>query len=243
MDLRLHPQRKHLAAADPPPSADAGARGGDSDSACRQLARPGTRPPRRASRGTSSCSGHHLAPSNRRSHQAAPNGQYVPATVHSFRSPAADYAMSSALRGRLAAGAAALRPGSPPCRARARLRPFFGRRGSRHRDQGRGCASYAAVKTTSLLPRSRLLFMVRDGRDVVDSLIHAATPGSSGSRASPSPRPRVTRNGWGSSGDQAIEWACGTDSVPTGARASPRRFGGWSATRSSSPTRSASWDR
>jgi hypothetical protein len=39
-------------------------------------------------------------------------------------------------------------------------------------------ASHAAPMTMSLLPRSRLLFLIRDGRDVVDSLMHAAQPGS-----------------------------------------------------------------
>lgn len=37
--------------------------------------------------------------------------------------------------------------------------------------------SHAADLIMSLMPRSRLLFLVRDGRDVVDSLLHAYQPG------------------------------------------------------------------
>lgn len=38
-------------------------------------------------------------------------------------------------------------------------------------------ASHASHLTLSLLPRSRLLFLARDGRDVVDSHVHAYAPG------------------------------------------------------------------
>ena len=34
-----------------------------------------------------------------------------------------------------------------------------------------------AAEMTSLLPRSRFLFLMRDGRDVIDSLLHAASAG------------------------------------------------------------------
>jgi hypothetical protein len=37
--------------------------------------------------------------------------------------------------------------------------------------------SHAADLVMGLMPRSRLLFLVRDGRDVVDSLMHAYAPG------------------------------------------------------------------
>jgi hypothetical protein len=70
--------------------------------------------------------------------------------------------------------------------------------------------SHAADRTMSLLPRSRLLFMVRDGRDVIDSLVHAALPGSWFSRvakpliSSDEDRMEFVR-------EKAIEWACWTD--------------------------------
>jgi len=37
--------------------------------------------------------------------------------------------------------------------------------------------AYAAEPLMSLFPRGRLLFLVRDGRDVVDSMLHALSPG------------------------------------------------------------------
>jgi hypothetical protein len=71
--------------------------------------------------------------------------------------------------------------------------------------------SHAADMTMSLLPRSGLLFMVRDGRDVIDSLVHAALPGSWFSRvtkpliSSDEDRLEFVR-------EKAIDWACWTDS-------------------------------
>jgi hypothetical protein len=71
--------------------------------------------------------------------------------------------------------------------------------------------SHAAAMTMSLLPRSRLLFLVRDGRDVIDSLVHAALPGSWLARAT---RPLIESDEQRLDfvRQKAIEWTCWTDS-------------------------------
>jgi hypothetical protein len=76
-------------------------------------------------------------------------------------------------------------PGGPRCALRARPPARRGRAGATRfqladdpavviKDVG---TSHAADATMALLPRSRFLFLVRDGRDVIDSLVHAALAG------------------------------------------------------------------
>ena len=71
-------------------------------------------------------------------------------------------------------------------------------------------ASHAAQLIMSLLPSSRLLFLTRDGRDVVDSLVHASQPGGWFSRltgatvSTDEDRLRFIR-------EKAREWACCSD--------------------------------
>jgi hypothetical protein len=59
--------------------------------------------------------------------------------------------------------------------------------------------SHAADVVMSLFPRSRMILMVRDGRDVIDSLLDANSPGG-----------WLTRSGWGrgafESTEQRLEW-------------------------------------
>jgi Sulfotransferase family len=120
--------------------------------------------------------GHHLAPQTGEPIKLE-NGQYVAATVNLFFSKGPDYALSKDFED----------VWRPELRrfALVRLHAMFERAASRFavrddpaiviKDVG---VSHAAQLTLSLLPRSRLLFMVRDGRDVIDSLVHAAQPGS-----------------------------------------------------------------
>jgi hypothetical protein len=152
--------------------------------------------------------GHHLAPQTGDPIKR-PDGQYVPATVNSFWSPGPDYAMSKHFED----------VWRPELRrfALVRLHATLERAATRFpvgddpaviiKDVG---VSHAAQTTMSLLPRSRFLFMVRDGRDVVDSLVHAAQPGSWFTR--------ITKPLISSDEDRldfvrqkAIDWACWTD--------------------------------
>jgi Sulfotransferase family len=152
--------------------------------------------------------GHHLAP------QAGDpieldNGQYAPATVNSFWSPHVHYALSKEFED----------VWRPEFRrfALVRLHAVVERAATRLpvrddpavviKDIG---VSHAAPMTMSLLPRSRLLFMVRDGRDVIDSLIHAAQPGSWFARAA---KPLISsdEDRLDFVREKSIEWACGTD--------------------------------
>jgi Sulfotransferase family len=153
--------------------------------------------------------GHHLAPRTGDPIRTA-RGRYIPATVNFFWSAAANYALSKHFED----------VWRPELRrfALVRLHAVLERAATRFplsndpavviKDVG---TSHAAPMTLSLLPRSRFLFMVRDGRDVIDSLIHAAQPGSWFARAA---KPLI-------SGDEdrldfvrekAIDWACGADS-------------------------------
>ncbi len=70
--------------------------------------------------------------------------------------------------------------------------------------------SHAADLMMSLMPRSRLLFLVRDGRDVVDSLLHAYQPGGflarHQGRAMETPEERAEGLLWASR-----LWACNVD--------------------------------
>jgi Sulfotransferase family len=153
--------------------------------------------------------GHHLVP-RAGTPIKRPDGQYVPATVNAFWSPSADYAMSKHFED----------VWRPELRrfALVRLHAVLERAASRFpvsddpavvvKDVG---TSHAAAMTMSLLPRSRLLFMVRDGRDVIDSLIHAAQPGSWFARVT---KPLVSsdEDRLDFVREKAIEWACWTDS-------------------------------
>src|SRR5919201_5104315 len=137
------------------------------------------------------------------------DGEYVPRTVNSFWSPDADYAMARDYED----------VWRPELRrfALVRLHAVVERAASRFpvRDEPAVVikevgSSHAADTTMSLLPRSLLLFIVRDGRDVIDSLIHAAQPGGWFARltkpliSSDEERLDFVRR-------KAIDWACWTD--------------------------------
>jgi hypothetical protein len=153
--------------------------------------------------------GHHLAPLSGEPMKRG-DGEYVPATTNSFWSSSPHYALSQDYE----------EFWRPELRrfALVRLHAIAERAAGRFpvaedpaiviKDVG---VSHAAEITMSILPRSRFLFLVRDGRDVVDSLVHAASPGSWFARAA---RPLIT------SDDErlefirkkAIEWVAWTGS-------------------------------
>jgi Sulfotransferase family len=153
--------------------------------------------------------GHHLAPQTGDPIEAD-TGRYIPTIVNSFWSSHTHYVLSRDFED----------VWRPELRrfALVRLHAVLERAATRFpvgddpaiviKDIG---TSHAAHMTMSLLPRSRLLFMVRDGRDVIDSLIHAAQPGSWFARvakpliSSDEDRPDFVR-------EKAIDWACWTDS-------------------------------
>ena len=165
--------------------------------------------------------GHHLAPRTGDPIKTR-DGQYVPATVNSFWSSAADYALSRHFEN----------VWRPELRrfALVRLHATLERAATRFaladdpavviKDVG---TSHAAQMTMSLLPRSRLLFMVRDGRDVIDSLIHAAQPGGWFARitkpliSSEEDRLDYVR-------EKAIEWASWTGSCQRAWAAHPPKL-------------------
>lgn len=70
--------------------------------------------------------------------------------------------------------------------------------------------SHAADLLMGVLPRSRMLLLIRDGRDVVDSLLHALQPGGfmavKQGRAISTPEERAEALPWA-----ARLWACNTD--------------------------------
>ena len=70
--------------------------------------------------------------------------------------------------------------------------------------------SHAADLVMRVLPASRLLLLIRDGRDVVDSLLHAYQPGgfmaNKQGRSFATPEQRAEGLGWA-----ARLWACNTD--------------------------------
>jgi hypothetical protein len=117
----------------------------------------------------------HLAPAfgDPREHE----GQYVPGTINNYLGKRPVYAYSEAYR----------EVWAPEARrfALVRLHAFA----ERARADGVSFTpdptliikevngSHAADIVMSLMPRSKLLFLVRDGRDVVDSLMHAYSPG------------------------------------------------------------------
>jgi Sulfotransferase family len=154
--------------------------------------------------------GHHLAPRTGEPIKSD-HGRYVPATVNFFWSPSADYVMSSHFED----------VWRPELRrfALVRLHAVFERAASRFpvrpdpavviKDVG---TSHAAYLTMSLLPSSRFLFMVRDGRDVIDSLMHAAQPGSWFSRAAEKPLISSDEDRLNFVREKAIDWVCWTAS-------------------------------
>jgi hypothetical protein len=80
--------------------------------------------------------------------------------------------------------------------------------------------SHAADRLMSLLPRSRMLFLTRDGRDVVDSLLAAYSPGGFLARDQgqvvDSPEKRRDAILWA-----ARLWACNCDAVLAAQRSHP----------------------
>jgi hypothetical protein len=72
--------------------------------------------------------------------------------------------------------------------------------------------SHAADLVMALRPRSRLLFLVRDGRDVVDSLLHAYAPGGFLARhqgySYATPEERLEGVAWASR-----LWSCNVDTT------------------------------
>ena len=80
--------------------------------------------------------------------------------------------------------------------------------------------SHASDLSMSLMPRSRLLFLVRDGRDVVDSLLHAYQPGGflarHQSRAFETPEERREGLRWA-----ARVWSCNVDMTQRAIAAHP----------------------
>jgi hypothetical protein len=138
------------------------------------------------------------------------DGQYVPATINSFWSFVPDYALSRAFQDLW----------RPELRrfALVRLRAVLERATARFpvdddpaiviKDVG---ASHAADITMSLLPRSRFLFIVRDGRDVIDSLLHAAQPGGWFARIA---KPLISsdEDRLDFIRERATDWACWIDS-------------------------------
>ena len=162
--------------------------------------------------------GHHLAPPSGDPMRLA-NGQYVPATVNSFWSSSADYTLAKDFED----------VWRPELRrfALVRLHAMVERAASRFsvsddpavviKDVG---TSHAADVTMALLPGSRFLFLVRDGRDVIDSLVHAAQPGSWFSRVT---KPLITsdEDRLEFVREKAIDWACWTDTCQRAWRAHP----------------------
>jgi hypothetical protein len=138
------------------------------------------------------------------------DGAYVPGTINNYLGERPVYAYSNAYR----------EVWAPEARrfALVRLYGFL----ERARDDGVVLApdplivikevngSHAADLVMSLMPRSRLLFLVRDGRDVVDSLLHAYQPGGflarHQGRAFSTPEERMEGLRWA-----ALLWSCNVD--------------------------------
>ena len=138
------------------------------------------------------------------------DGSYVPGTINNYLGERPVYAYSRAYRAVWA----------PEARRSAlvRLYGFL----ARARDEGIKTSddpllivkevngSHAADLVMGLMPRSRLLFLVRDGRDVVDSLMHAYQPGGFLARhqgySFETREERLEGVGWA-----ARLWACNVD--------------------------------
>jgi hypothetical protein len=71
--------------------------------------------------------------------------------------------------------------------------------------------SHGADVVMRLFPRSKLLFLIRDGRDVIDSLMHAQGPGGWMMRAGPRFHTAEERLAWVR--DACVEWASTIDVV------------------------------
>jgi hypothetical protein len=138
------------------------------------------------------------------------DGDYVPGTINNYLGKRPVYAYSDAYR----------EVWAPEARRFALVR-LFGFL-ARARDEGVPLTpdplivikevngSHAADLLMGLMPRSRLLFLVRDGRDVVDSLLHAYQPGGflarHQGRAFETPEERAEGLRWA-----ALLWSCNVD--------------------------------
>ena len=138
------------------------------------------------------------------------DGVYVPGTINNYLGKRPVYAYSDAYR----------EVWAPEARRFALVR-LFGFL-ARARDEGVPLTpdpllvikevngSHAADLIMGLMPRSRLLFLVRDGRDVVDSLLHAYQPGGflarHQGRAFETPEERAEGLRWA-----ALLWSCNVD--------------------------------
>lgn len=79
--------------------------------------------------------------------------------------------------------------------------------------------SHAATSVMRMFPRSKLVFLVRDGRDVVDSLIHAYRPGGWMSNHGPQIDVPEARLAWFR--EACTRWACNLDIVRSAFTAHP----------------------
>jgi hypothetical protein len=138
------------------------------------------------------------------------DGAYVPGTINNYLGGRPVYAYSDAYR----------EVWAPEARRFALVR-LFGFL-ARARDAGVPLTpdpllvikevngSHAADLVMGLMPRARLLFLVRDGRDVVDSLLHAYQPGGflarHQGRAFETPEERAQGLRWA-----ALLWSCNVD--------------------------------
>ncbi len=105
------------------------------------------------------------------------DGAYVPGTINNYLGDRPVYAYSKAYRDVWAPEArrfALVRLYGFLARARAEGVPMTADPLIAIKEVN---GSHAADLVMGLMPRSRLLFLVRDGRDVVDSLLHAYQPG------------------------------------------------------------------
>jgi len=138
------------------------------------------------------------------------DGRYVPGTINNYLGRRPVYAYSEAYREVWAPEArrfALVRLHAFAERARAEGIPFAPDPAIVIKEVN---GSHAADLVMALMPRSRLLFLVRDGRDVVDSLMHAYAPGGFLARhqgySYSSPEERLEGVAWA-----ARLWACNVD--------------------------------
>jgi hypothetical protein len=148
------------------------------------------------------------------------DGGYVPATLNNYRSGHSGYVFSSAFE----------EAWRPEFRRFALVRLWS--LAARAREDGMALADYpvfaikevngshAADRLMSVLPGSRMLFLARDGRDVVDSLLAAYAPGGffarSFDRAISTPEERREAIRWA-----AELWACNCDIALTAHESHP----------------------
>jgi len=148
------------------------------------------------------------------------DGRYVPATLNNYGAYRPGYSFSQAYADvwRPAFRRFALvRLHSIVERARARGIPLADRPALVLKE---GNGSHASDQVMSLVPRSRMLFLARDGRDVVDSLAHAYAPGGffarREQRAWETPEQRREGIRWA-----ARMWACNVDVTTTALNSQP----------------------